>query len=152
MLKCVMSGEAHLCSLAPGLHSYEQASQRWRHYADLTDQGFEPQTSCSNSNSCLFHLTTKLTQTKRMVEKLVTAIKWYTLKHASVNKKLFNKINAWSLYLSIISYECRIFFFLISTYRHVIHTVEMARTTQTLFANCAVFANPVCKTHHGAKF
>ena len=49
----VASGGAHLPGLAPGLHSSEETSQRWRagaeHCADLTDPGIEPQTSRTES-------------------------------------------------------------------------------------------------------
>ena len=45
--KRVTSGGAHLRSLAPGQHSSEETSQRWQ--ADLTDPGFETQTSSTDS-------------------------------------------------------------------------------------------------------
>ena len=51
--KRVTSGGAHLCGLAPGLHSSEETSQRWRAVgdtvADLTGPRIEPQTSRSES-------------------------------------------------------------------------------------------------------
>ena len=47
-----MSGGAHLHGLAPGQHSSEGTSQRWRAAgatADMTGLGVEPQTSRSDS-------------------------------------------------------------------------------------------------------
>ena len=45
--KRVTSGGAHVPGLAPGQHSSEETSQRWRAVgcADLTGPGIEPQTS-----------------------------------------------------------------------------------------------------------
>ena len=40
--KRVTSGRAHLRGLAPGLHSSEETSQRWRHCADWTGLGIKP--------------------------------------------------------------------------------------------------------------
>ena len=51
--KRVTSSEAHLRGLAPGLHSSEETSQRWRAVGDtvpfLTGPGIEPQTSRTES-------------------------------------------------------------------------------------------------------
>ena len=50
----VASGRVHLYGLAPGQHSSEKTSQRWRAVGDtvsgLTDSEFEPLTSRTNSN------------------------------------------------------------------------------------------------------
>ena len=52
--KRVTSGEVHLRGLAPGQHSSEETSQRWRAVgdtvSDLTDPGIEPQISHTDSN------------------------------------------------------------------------------------------------------
>ena len=52
--KRVTSGGAHFRCLASGQHSSEVTSQRWRAVGDpvydLTDSGFEPQTSRMDSN------------------------------------------------------------------------------------------------------
>ena len=49
-----MSGGTRLRSLAPGQHSFEEMSKRWRAVgdtvSDLTDPGIEPQTSHTDSN------------------------------------------------------------------------------------------------------
>ena len=51
--KLVTSCGDHLCGLAPGQHSSEQTSQRWRvvgdNCADLTGPGIEPQTYRTDS-------------------------------------------------------------------------------------------------------
>ena len=50
--KRVTSCGAHLHGLAPGQHSSEESSQRWRvvgDTVDLTGPGIEPQTSCTDS-------------------------------------------------------------------------------------------------------
>ena len=47
------NGGDHLLSLAPGQHSSKETSQRWRvvgyTVSDLTDPGFVPQTSLTDS-------------------------------------------------------------------------------------------------------
>ena len=49
--KCITNGGAHLCGLAPRLHSTQlrrnvaAVANRWRHCADLTDPGIESLTS-----------------------------------------------------------------------------------------------------------
>ena len=52
--KRVTSGGAHLSGLAPGQHSSEEMSQRWRAVgdsaSDLTSPRFEPKTSRANSD------------------------------------------------------------------------------------------------------
>ena len=53
-------GGAHLRDLAPGLHSSEKTSQRWRHCVDLTGPGIEPQTSRTDSVSLATELTAGL--------------------------------------------------------------------------------------------
>ena len=54
MSKRVTSGGVHLRGLAPGQHSSEETSQRWRvvgdTVSDLTDPGFEPGTSRIDRN------------------------------------------------------------------------------------------------------
>ena len=57
--KRITSGGAHLRCLAPAQHSSREISQRWRvwrHFADLTGPGIEPQTSRIDGA----HLTTEL--------------------------------------------------------------------------------------------
>ena len=58
MPKRVTSGMVHLRFLAPGQHSSEKVSQRWRAISDtvfdLTDRGTEPQT-CRTDSDMLNH-------------------------------------------------------------------------------------------------
>ena len=54
--KGVTNGGAHLRSLASGLHSSEETSQRWRHCADWTSPEIKPQTMRTDS----MRLTTEL--------------------------------------------------------------------------------------------
>ena len=53
-LKRVASGEIHLRDLAPGQHSSEETSQRWRAeggtVSDLTGLGIEPQIYSADSD------------------------------------------------------------------------------------------------------
>ena len=57
LIKRVTSGGVHLRSLAPGQHSFEETSQRWRAVGDtvsnLIDPGIEPTTSRADSD--VFH-------------------------------------------------------------------------------------------------
>ena len=62
--KCTMSGESHLRCFAPGQHSSEETSQRWRAVgdtvSDLTRAGIEPQTSRTDSVRLTTELTSRL--------------------------------------------------------------------------------------------
>ena len=62
--KCVTSGGAHLqCIFAPGQHSSEETSQRWRAagdtVSDLIRPGIEPQTFHTDSVCLTTELTTE---------------------------------------------------------------------------------------------
>ena len=60
-----MNGGVHLCGVAPGKHNYEGTSKRRRAVgdtvSDLTNPGFEPQTSSIDS-SVLTELTSRFTK------------------------------------------------------------------------------------------
>ena len=51
MPKCVTSGEAPLCDVAPRQHNCEETSLRWRHCADLTEPRIKPRISRPNSGA-----------------------------------------------------------------------------------------------------